>query len=152
MIGTIASSISTFIGVVIYIFVITKIYSCSSFYAVWDGFCINNFAHAIITYLQSLGHITNDFFVTDVSISGIERVIGIFGILNAIVFIISLISLLSKKFEICKDKLLFIFIVCAYAIDAIVFTLTRKTSNGSYWLPLVPFRMIVVEMFLETIK
>ena len=35
-----------------HLFVFTKINLCSSFYAVWDGFCINNLEHTTITYLR----------------------------------------------------------------------------------------------------
>lgn len=153
IIGTFVASLSTIIGAFIYLFAISKVNSSASFNVSWNSFSFVNLIYVIKNYFQSLGYNTSDVFQTNINIFSLEGIMGVFGIINAIVFIVSLVSLFRKKyFDECKDRLLFLFTVCAYITEIIVFTLTKESSNGSYWLPLIPFSLIIVELFLESVK
>ena len=153
-IGTCISFISAAIGVSIYLFVICKIYTCySPINMTWGNININNILLTISNYLQSLGFVNNEYFFSNTKILSINGLLGVFGLLNAIVFVVNLVFLLKKEyFQANKNKELFIFIICAFISQTIVLSLTSENYNASYWLPFIPFSLLIIEMFLETIK
>lgn len=151
VVGTIVSTISTLIGVGLYSFVICRMCGESSGTGlIWGQFNINNILLVISNYLQMLGFINNDLFITNIEIVSLNGILGIFGLINAIVFIIGLITLLKNKYySVSKNKLFFIFILCSFITGVIMFALTQIPSNGSYWLPFLPFGLVIIEMLIE---
>lgn len=154
MISALISSLSTFIGVFIYLFVICKVYTCSPpLDLYWGNININNILLVIGNYLQSLGFLNNDYFVTEIKILSFNGILGIFGLINIIIFIFALCTMLRNKyFSTLIDKLLFVFIISAYLSGICIFSLTKEPSNGSYWLPFIPFSFVIIELFTENIK
>lgn len=154
VIGTIISLISTFLGVFVYIFIICKEYTCyPTFYLKWGNIDIKNILRVVGNYLQSLGFINSDRFVTNIKILSLDGIFGVFGLINIIAFIIGLAILLKNKFyKLCKDKLLFFFIISAYLTGICIFSLTQKEVDASYWLPFIPFSILIIELAIESVK
>ena len=116
----------------------------------WRKFDIGELLTNISSYLMNLGYPANDYFGMNINALTVKGLLGAFGIITVFAFLISTIRLVQKynKLDII-NKSIFVFSLSSILITIFIFTSIFEETNGSYYIPVIPFAFIIIELEIE---
>ena len=121
---------------------------------VWGSFDLTKMIHQFSLALSIFGF-PGEALKTPVKLLSLEGVLGCFGLINATLVVGIMVMLLKRlKRSSFVQQMMIVQVVMVVFVQSIIFGMSygNGSTNGSYWLVIIPWVAVVLPMGLEVVK